>query len=145
MKNSLEIRVIQSEEDYNEILNVRNVVFVQEQKVPPKIEFDGLDKKSTHVIVKLNNTTVGCARIRSIDGKMKLERIAILKQYRGKGLGKKLIDFLLFYHKQVGAKEIVIHAQYRLKGFYERIGFKTRGKEFDEANIKHIAMYYAGL
>ena len=47
----------------------------------------------------------------------------------------------VLYCKQRNAKEIVIHAQFHLKSFYERFGFKTRGEIFIEAGIKHIEMY----
>ena len=141
MNNSLEIRLIQNKEEYNEILDVRNIVFIREQNVPSQTEFDGLDKESTHVIVKFKNKTIGCARIRSFDGKMKLERIAILKEYRDKGFGKRLMEYLILYCKQRNATEIVMHAQYYLKSFYEGFGFKTRGEAFIEAGIKHIEMY----
>ena len=145
MKRDLEIRLIQNEDEYNKILTLRRIVFVREQNVPPKIEFDGLDKESTHIIVKLGKEMIGCARIRSFNGKIKLERIAILKEYRSQGFGKRLIQYLLYYSKQGNAKEIIVHAQYHMKSFYEEFGFKTRGKTFREAGIKHIEMYEAKM
>lgn len=145
LKNSLEIRLTRDKKDYDEILNVRNVVFIREQNVPSQIEFDGLDEESTHVIVKFKDKTIGCARIRSIDGKMKLERIAVLKEYRRRGFGKRLVEYLILYCIQGNAKEIILHAQYYLKNFYEEFGFKPRGEAFAEAGIKHIEMYIKGI
>ena len=92
---SLEIRSICNQKEYEEILRVRDAVFVREQNVAPSIEFDGLDEKSTHVIVKLKNSTIGCARIRTLGCEMRLERIAVLKEYRGRGFGKKLVKYLI--------------------------------------------------
>ena len=141
MKQSLEIRFIQNKKDYDEILDVRHRVFVREQKVPSSLEFDELDGEATHVIVKLRNETIGCARIRSIEGKLKLERIAILKEHRKKGFGTRLVNYLIEYCKRRKIKEIVIHAQYSRKRFYEGFGFQWRGAPFSEAGIKHIEMY----
>ena len=141
MNDSPEIRLIRDDAEYNEILKVRKIVFIQEQNVPSQIEFDGLDKESIHVIIKLNNKTIGCARIRTINGNVKLERIVILKEFRGKGFGKKLVEYLISYCKQIEPKEIIIYAQYNLKDFYRKFGFKTRGNTFMEAGIKHIEMY----
>jgi predicted GNAT family N-acyltransferase len=128
MKDTLEIRLIRNDDEYKDILEIRNTVFIKEQNVPKNIEFDGLDKESVHVLVKLDKKTIGCARIRSIDGKMKLERIAILKEYRNKGFGKRLMQYLISYCEARNATEIIIHAQYHLKRFYV-------------ADIKHIEMY----
>ena len=136
-----EIRLIRDDDEYKDILTVRNLVFVKEQNVPKDIEFDGLDKESVHVIAKLDKKTIGCARVRSIDGKLKLERIAVLKEYRSKGFGKRLMQYLILYCEERNAEEIVIHAQYYLKRFYERLGFKPRGEAFLEAGIKHVEMY----
>jgi predicted GNAT family N-acyltransferase len=143
MKNILEIRIIQNDNEYNDVLDIRNIVFVKEQNVPQTIEFDGLDKESVHFLVKLDSKMIGCARIRSIDGKMKLERIAILKEYRNKGFGKRLMQYLISYCDARNATEIVIHAQYYLKKFYEGLEFNPRGEPFFEAGIKHIEMYSA--
>ena len=141
MENILEIRLIRNDEEYRETLNVRTFVFITEQKVPKSIEFDELDKESVHIIVKLEKKTIGCARIRFINGKMKLERIAILKEHRNKGFGKRLMQYLISYCEVRKATEIVIHAQYYLMRFYEALGFDSRGETFFEAGIKHIEMY----
>ena len=141
MKNILEIQLIRNDDEYKEALDIRTAVFVKEQKVPQTIEFDGLDKESVHVLVKLDKKTIGCARIRSINGKIKLERVAILKEYRNKGFEKRLMQYLISYCEARNATEIVIHAQYYLKRFYEELGFNPRGEAFFEAGIKHIEMY----
>ena len=142
MKEILEIRLIRNNDEYNKVLDIRNQVFIKEQNVPQTIEFDGLDKESVHVVVKLEKKTIGCARIRFINGKIKLERVAILKEYRNRGLGTQLMQYLTAYCEAHNASEIVIHAQYHLKQFYAELGFYPRGKTFFEAGIKHIEMYH---
>jgi len=141
MTQMLEIRLIQSDIEYKDVLEVRNAVFIKEQNIPQTIEYDGLDKESFHVLVKLDEISIGCARIRSIDGKIKLERIAILKDFRNKGYGKRLMQYLVSYCEGKKSTEIIIHAQYYLREFYEKLGFKPRGEIFLEAGIKHIEMY----
>lgn len=145
MKHS--IRLTKSKKEFEEVLKIRKIVFVKGQKVPVDIEIDGLDDKSKHVIVKYEDKTIGTARIRFFDNKSKIERLAILKKYRGKGLGerekKKTFQYVINYCKRKKKKinEIVIHAQYYLKNFYLKFGFKARGKKFKEAGIDHIEMY----
>jgi predicted GNAT family N-acyltransferase len=115
-------------------------VFIEEQNVPIDIEIDGLDDKSEHVIAYIEDKPVGCARIR-INNFAKLERIAVMRNYRDKGLGRKITEFLIDYCKQKNIDEIRLHAQLYTTDFYKRLGFIERGETFLEADIEHIEMY----
>ena len=140
-KNNLKIRLIKNKNDLDRVLRIRKIVFIKEQKVPEELEIDGLDKMAKHVIVLYKNKVIGCTRIRFIGKKAKLERISLLKHCRGKGFGKFLMEFLINYCKNNKAKTIVMNAQFYLKDYYSRFGFKPKGKSFMEAGIKHIEMY----
>ena len=131
-KNSIEIE---------NALKIRKEVFVKGQNVPLSREQDGLDALSEHAIFYYNNLPVGTARIRCKNNKMKLERIAILENMRGKGLGIKLMEFLVNYAKKKKVDQVYMHAQYYLLNYYKKLGFKTRGNIFYDAGIKHIEMY----
>ncbi|MGF3554706.1 MAG: GNAT family N-acetyltransferase [Thermoplasmatota archaeon] len=136
----LKIKIVKSKNEFNEILNIRETVFIKEQNVPKEIEMDDFDKESELFIVYLKNKPIGCARIRKINDYAKLERIAILKEYRGKGYGKALTNFLIGYCKKKGFKKIKLHSQVYVANFYKKLGFKTIGKKFLEADIEHIQM-----
>lgn len=137
----LKIRLAKSKSELSQINKIKEEVFVKEQGVAKDIVFDKNDAVAKHVIAFYNNKVVGCARIRFINNKAKLERIAVLKQYRGKSFGKEIMDYLVDYCRRRKAKEIYFHSQYHAKGFYEKCGFKARGKPFQEAKIKHIGMF----
>ncbi len=136
------IKIVNNKKEFKETINIRNIVFIQEQNVPKDIEIDGLDFEADHFLVFLKNKPIGCARIRKINNFAKLERIAILKKYRGRGFGKVLTNFLINYCKKKGFNEIRIHSQIYVSGFYEKLGFKIIGKKFLEANIEHIEMIH---
>ena len=136
----LEIKLIENQDEYNQIIEIRKKVFVEEQKVPLNLEIDGLDPISEHVIVRLCDEPIGCARIR-INKSVKLERIAITKKHRGKGFGRRLTKFLVDYCKKKNLNEIRIHSQTYVSDFYKKQGFKIRGKPFYEADIEHVEMY----
>jgi len=137
----LEIHIAKNQTEIDEALKIRKEVFIKGQNVPLDRERDGLDNSSEHAILYHNNKPTGTARIRYYDNKMKLERIAILDEARGKGLGIKLMEFLVQYGKQKNVKEINMHAQYYLLNFYSKFGFKQRGDIFYDANMKHIEMF----
>jgi len=137
----LKIRLAKNKSEYGEILRIRLNVFVKEQKVPSEIEVDEHENTSKHFIAFYRGKPVGCGRLRFIGGKAKLERIAVLKRYRNKGFGTRILKHMVNYAKRKNPKEIYIHAQYYLKDYYKKLGFKPTGKIFYEAGIKHIKMY----
>ncbi len=137
----LEIHIAKNQTEIDEALKIREEVFVKGQNISIDREKDGLDTSSEHAILYYNNKPAGTARIRYVDNKMKLERIAILDEVRGKGLGIKLMKFLVQYGKEKRVKEIYMHAQYYLLNFYAKFGFKQRGDIFYDTDIKHIEMF----
>lgn len=137
----VKVRLVRNKKEQDAVFRIRNTVFVKEQQCSEAVEFDGLDASAKHAIVLYKNKPVGCARIRFLGKKAKLERIALLKKYRGKGFGKILMNYLISYCRRKKVFEIITNSQYHLKDFYASFGFKCRGKTFMEANIKHIQMY----
>ena len=138
--DNLEIRPIKNKKELDQIIEIRKQVFVKEQDVPLDLEVDGLDPEAEHIIAYYNGKPIGCARIRTNDY-CKLERIAILKEYRNRGFGKKLTKYLVNYCKSKNFNEISLHSQTYVSDFYKKLGFKERGKTFFEAGIEHIEMY----
>ena len=136
----LDIKLVENKEQLNQIIEIRKKVFVEEQNVPIEIEIDGLDSEADHIIAYLDDEPIGCARIR-INKIAKLERIAIIKKFRGKGFGKQLTKFLIEYCKKKNVSEICIHSQTYVSGFYKKQGFISRGKPFYETDIEHVEMY----
>lgn len=114
---------------------VRLMVFVAEQKVPKEEEIDALDPVSTHFVARdSRHMVVGTARL-TPDG-----RLAVLKPFRGRGVGAKLLEAVLECARGSGLKEVTLHAQVHARGFYEKYGFKAEGAVFDECGIDHIQM-----
>ena len=138
----MKIRLIKNKKELKQVLEIRRIVFIKGQNVLEKRERDGLDKTAKHIIVLYKNKPIGCARVRFYDKKGKLERIALLDEYRDRGFGKLIMGYLINYCKKHKIKDIVLHSQCYVKGFYEKCGFKPRGKIFLDANIKHIEMYH---
>jgi predicted GNAT family N-acyltransferase len=139
--SDIKIRLIKNKKELNLLLKIREIVFIKGQNVPVKRERDNLEGSAKHVIVLLKNKPIGCARVRFIDGKAKLERIALLPKYQRKGFGKKLMAYLINYSKKHKVKGIYLHGQCRIQKFYEDVGFKTRGKVFMDGGMRHYEFY----
>lgn len=118
---------------------IRDKVFVQEQNVAEEEEFDEFEDESLHYLLYEDNKAIGTARWRHIGNKVKLERFAVLKEYRGKGYGDFLVKTVLKDALKEG-KSIYLHAQLKAIPLYERSGFKKVGDIFMECDIEHYKM-----
>jgi predicted GNAT family N-acyltransferase len=119
-------------------MTVRERVFIKEQGVPVEIERDEHDVASTHVVAfGPNGEAIGTGRLLP-DGHV--GRLAVLKKWRGKGVGAALFERLLQLAREVGVQRLELHAQTPAAGFYARYGFTTQGGEFYEAGLPHITM-----
>ena len=117
---------------------VREAVFVDEQKVPRDMERDEQDATSQHVIARNGDGgAIGTGRLLS-DGQ--LGRMAVLADWRGKGVGRALLERLLEEAARLSLGHLALHAQTQASGFYRRFGFVEEGPEFMEAGIPHRTM-----
>ena len=135
---------IKDQSDKKKAFEIRNLVFCEEQKVSKEIEFDGLDQFCNHYLAKINEVPIGTARVREEKkGTFKIERMAVLKEYRKKGVGKAIIkEILKNYSNLDKVNNLILNSQIGAKDFYKKFGFVEVGKEFVEANIKHKKMIY---
>ena len=141
MTNHLLITLASSKEDLASCLAIRWTVFVEGQNVPEDREIDGLDVSSQHYLLSLDNTAVGTARVRYIDEKVKIERVSILPHYQGKGLGKKLVQFIIDdVRNNEATKKVILSSQTSAIPFYESLGFRICSDEYMDANISHKDM-----
>lgn len=119
------------------ICALRETVFVWEQGVPPELEYDGLDEQALHVLARVEQQPVGTGRMLE-DGH--IGRIAVLQEYRGQGVGAKIVQALMEQAAAAGLQRVYLGAQLHATGFYERLGFVPYGDEFMDAGIPHIHM-----
>jgi predicted GNAT family N-acyltransferase len=117
---------------------VREQVFIEEQAVPRELEWDEWDEASDHAVaLDARGGAIGTARLLP-DGR--IGRIAVLKTWRGKGVGAALLAAMLARARERSMPRALLHAQTQAAGFYRRFGFSERGEEFLEAGIPHVEM-----
>jgi predicted GNAT family N-acyltransferase len=128
-------------QDYRDIIRlIRTQVFIIEQQVPEELEWDGLDEEAMHVVAgNRHGIFTGTARLLSTG---QIGRMAVLKQYRHRGVGTAMLIKLL----QVAAREnitpLFLNAQLHAIRFYEKHGFIADGGIFDDAGIPHRRMIH---
>jgi predicted GNAT family N-acyltransferase len=139
--SQLIVRVAELPAELPQIHQIRYLVFQIEQGVDPVLEFDGKDNEAEHILAYLNGQPVGTARIRWLNAKQaKLERVAVLPEVRGLGIGKRIVEKALKLLETAKVAEVYIHAQEQVRDFYQRLGFEAEGEIFEEAGIPHIKM-----
>jgi len=120
---------------------VRTQVFIQEQKVPQALEWDGEDAQAVHALASAaNNLAIGTARLLLQATLAHIGRMAVLPEWRGQGVGSALLDLMLAAAQARGANLVFLNAQTSAVGFYVRAGFVAEGAEFLDAGIPHLRM-----
>lgn len=137
----VEVKVVTSEEEKQLAFHVRMKVFVEEQGVPRHLELDEFDQEAIHFILHKDGEAIGAARMREIEpGFGKIERVCILKEYRGLNLGASIMKFIEKYAVEHNWKKLKLNAQVYAIPFYEKLGYTVTSPEFLDAYIPHRAM-----
>lgn len=120
------------------LLAIRHAVFVEEQGVPIELEHDRYDREALHLIATAaDGTPIATARMLA-DGH--IGRIAVLSDWRGRGIGTSLLVALQKIAAQRGLDEVYLHAQCSAEAFYRRLGFVADGEVFVDAGLDHRTM-----
>ncbi|MFI4918734.1 MAG: GNAT family N-acetyltransferase [Legionellales bacterium] len=137
----LRIKKAVSDEDIQKCLEIRFKVFVDGQRVPAEIELDGKDAESVHYLSFINEYPAGVARVRYMDGFSKIERVAVLDEYQGRGLGRDIMKFILSdLRSHSTVKKVKLSSQTYAIPFYEKLGFSVCSDEYMDAGIPHKDM-----
>lgn len=136
----MNIQTVTTDKQLNEAYNIRAIVFINEQNVPPNLERDEYDETATHIIGYKDNKPIATGRIRFIDDYGKLERIAVLKEHRGKSYGTQMIAYMEDIIRKKGYNNSLLNAQTHATHFYEKLGYRVISDEFMDAGIPHVTM-----
>jgi predicted GNAT family N-acyltransferase len=139
----IEVRLARGDREIGQCLRLRWTVFVEEQGVRPSEELDGHDRGgAAHALALLDGAPCGAGRlIFTAPGVAKIQRMAVVDDVRGRGVGRALLSFLEGEARRRGAAKLTLWAQVRARKFYEKAGYAAVGAEFDDGTgIPHVAM-----
>jgi len=125
---------------------IRHAVFVEEQGISAELEIDDYDPIAEHALAFLDGQCVATARIyldKQDPSKAKIGRMAVLKDFRGQGIGTALLGKAIRVGMMQGASVFELHAQQSAAPFYTKMQFKPDGAIFDEVGIPHQRMRLA--
>ena len=141
MADSLTVKLVDNEAELEAAIAVRFRVFVDEQSIPPEEELDESDATAIHAIALSQGKVVGTGRlVRRDDGSALIGRMAVDAQWRRKGVGGEILEFLEESARNQGLTHAVLHAQEYVKSFYAAHGYQQHGDTFLEVGIPHVEM-----
>jgi formyltetrahydrofolate-dependent phosphoribosylglycinamide formyltransferase len=119
---------------------IRKEVFCAEQMVPEDLELDEYDAVAWHFLAFVDGVPAATARLLSKGGAAKIGRVAVLKRFRGRGLGRKIMEWAMYIAKDLKLQPMILDAQVPVIPFYEKLGFVADGPVFNDAGIPHRRM-----
>lgn len=136
----MEIFKVNNRQQKDDAYLVRRVVFVEEQQVPIEIELDEYEETAIHFVGYQDGEPVAASRVRFVQGFGKLERICVIKDYRGQSLGKQIIHSMEEVIRDYAYTKAKLNAQTHAEVFYESLGYVTISEPFMDAGIPHVTM-----
>ncbi len=140
MENNLKVEIVEWIDEHESLKMIRQKVFIEEQKETSQLEWDGMDEEAIHFLAFKNEKAIGCARAFVIENYMQLGRMAVLKEYRGEGVGTALIEKAITTAKLNQLSAIYISAQCHAINFYKKFGFEITSDIYLDAEILHRDM-----
>jgi predicted GNAT family N-acyltransferase len=138
---SFTVRIVSWSDAAQQLSAVRRIVFVEEQKVPEELEWDGEDETAIHVLASdAQGTPVGTGRLLIHDQLGHIGRMAVTREWRGRGVGSAVLGLLIREIERIGLSGAFLNAQTYAVPFYERFGFLREGEEFLDAGMPHYRM-----
>ena len=126
--------------DTKEIKKIRKVVFNDELDIPESCLFDEYDETCDQFLIKNYEIIVGALRLRKENNAIKLERMAILSEFRKMSFGIKAIEEVKKYCIIKNESKLFLDSIYDVRGFYRKCGFGEIGTVFERVGIPHIRM-----
>ncbi|WP_152206876.1 GNAT family N-acetyltransferase [Marinobacter changyiensis] len=123
------------------VKEIRQSVFIDEQRVPPEMEWDDTDSIADHFLALLpDNTPVAVARMfPSLTQTANIGRMAVLPAYRRQGVGEQLLQHMI-REAASDCPDLYLSAQIAAVAFYQRAGFHVCSMPYEDAGIQHVDM-----
>lgn len=137
----MKVVLVTNEKQLEAAFYIRKVVFVDEQHVPMEKEIDQYDEEAKHFLLYNHDShPIGAGRLRIMENYAKVERICVLKKFRGSGAGREIMTFIENYAARHHTKVLKLNAQTQAIPFYESLGYHVTSTEFLDAGIPHHSM-----
>ena len=138
----LTLREARSADELRDVMAIRRIVFTDEQHLTDVVDRDPYDRGpgAVQALAFWDDLPVGIGRLHVARGDGQIAWVAVLRDYRGLGVGWEIMDALLTAAGQLGARRVTLSAQTHAREFYRLLGFQAVGSVWTMAGIEHITM-----
>ena len=137
---TLSVAVAESQDQVDQAMALRTIVFVEEQGVPLEEEIDGLDDQATQLVALDGGEVVATCRLLLDGTTIKLGRMVVAKERRREGIAAEMLRVADHEARLLGGEQIRLAAQTYARSLYEQAGYVSYGDPFPDAGIEHIWM-----
>jgi predicted GNAT family N-acyltransferase len=142
------IAPVQGDGDLASALAIREIVFIEEQRVPEGLERDAEDAKAFHLLAYDGKHAIGTGRLVALKtppvgerGKWgQIGRMAVLATWRHRGVGRAVLEALEEEARRRHLEGVMIHSQLYARDFYRERGYHDASPIFEEAGVPHVEM-----
>ena len=128
--------------NFSIIRDIRKNVFSNELGISESELFDENDETCDHFILFDGENFIGSIRVLSKEKNIKLERMAILSEFRAKNYGRCAILQLIEYYQTQEYAKMILDSICSVRNFYKKCGFIEEGEIFQRVGIDHIRMSF---
>jgi len=136
----IDCRVAEDSREVRDAQDLRVRVFCREQGVPRDSELDGRDADAIHIVALDSELVIATCRLTFEPSGFRLGRMAVEADRRREGVGAALLDAAEAEASRWGGREVILHAQRVVEGFYGAADYVAEGGTFLEEGIEHVLM-----
>jgi len=127
--------------EYHQMVQLRNEVLRKPLGMQFRMEELTSEKDDILIGAFEDETMIGCCLLTKVDKHLvRLRQMAVQNNVQGKGIGATMMNFAENVARDYGYRNMIMHARKTAVGFYEKLGYRVTGSEFEEVTIPHYVM-----
>ncbi|MCX7622133.1 MAG: GNAT family N-acetyltransferase [Thermomicrobium sp.] len=134
------VEPVRTSEELALVYAIRSEVFDREQHLTTWVRDYPEDAESLNVLAWIDGEAVGTGRVSLWGDEAQIAWVAVRKPYRGRGVGRAIMEYLIHWAREHGARTVTLNAQTHALEFYRKLGFRPVGRPFYMAHIEHQLM-----
>lgn len=138
--HAIRVEPVRTPDELALVYEIRREVFDHEQHLTTWVHDFPEDEQSVNVLAWLDGRPVGTGRVSLWGDEAQIAWVAVRKPYRGLGVGRAVMEYLVRWAREHGARLVTLNAQTHALGFYQKLGFRPIGRPFTMAHIEHQLM-----
>ncbi|PKL51146.1 MAG: GNAT family N-acetyltransferase [Candidatus Riflebacteria bacterium HGW-Riflebacteria-2] len=131
MSEELQVRCPQTDEEWQQYYHLRWSVLRQPWGEPEGSERDEQDGETEHCAVVADGRVIGVGRLQmNSHEEAQIRYMAVAPDCHGRGLGRRVVEFLEEKARELGAARLVLDARQNAVGFYLILGYNVTADSY---------------